>query len=94
MTLFGCKDTEKWRSVQTKRHFLYNINDMFLLKHAYFIIEMWLKMSASTITPAVNITIVSIILQSFYRCSYTLGDASPCFPRTLFDLHFILLSYH
>ena len=57
-------------------------------KSCYFIIEIWLKISASTIIHAVNITIISIILLSFYRCSYTKGDTSPCFPRTLFPLTF------
>lgn len=46
------------------------LNCFFDYDGRYFIIEMWLKISASTIMPAVNITIVSITLISFYRLFY------------------------
>ena len=58
------------------------LNCFFDYDGRYFIIEMWLKISASTIMPAVNITIVSITLISFTGY-FTVGDASPCFPSNI-----------
>ena len=85
---------KKWRSAKQNATFLYRVYNLACFSHyesRYFIIEMWLKISASTIIPTVSITNVSISLQSFTGVSLYCRRRFSLFPQQQFITSYSIL---